>query len=140
MYRTIEYQQTEAFDLLTIARRIFEFGEAHFHALTLELRDAWPGLPLIQESISPVSFPIDLDDARIAEIQDDAEKSMRGIHIMNKFKARLGPLWPDKDAVSHQNYSEAKAALRELKGEVIAEFARSEEDRLEFEKLWPFDD
>jgi hypothetical protein len=140
IYRTIEYQQTEAFDLLTIARRIFEFGEAHFHALTVELRDAWSRLPLIEESTSPMPFPIDFDEARLAEIEDDGEKAIRGMQIMDDFKARLGPLWPDKDAVSHEQYDEARAALRKLKGEVIEEFAKSKSDKLEFEKLWPFDD
>lgn len=139
-YRGIEYQQTEAFDLLTIARRIFEFGEAHFHALTVELRHAWPGLPLIKESTSPRPFPLTFDDKSLAEIQDDCEKSMRGMQIMNDFKTRLGPLWPDKDAVSHNLYHNAKAALRELRDEVIEEFARSEDDKSEIEKLWPFDD
>lgn len=140
VYRTIAYQQTEAFDILTIARRIFEYGEAHLHALMVELRNAWPGLPLVEESSSPIPFPIDIDDARVAEIEDDGEKAVHSIQIMNEFKARLGPLWPDKDAVSHEQYDETKAALRELKAEVIAEFARSEGDRLEFERLWPFDD
>ena len=84
-------------------------------------------------------FPIDFNEARLAEIEDDGEKAMHGIQIMNDFKARLGPLWPDKDAVSHEQYDEAKAALRQLKGEVIAKFARSKDDKLEFEKLWPFD-
>jgi hypothetical protein len=137
-YRAIEYQQTEAFDLLTIARRIFEFGEAHFHALTVELRGS--ELPLIKEPASPRPFPVTFDDASLARIQDDFEKSAHGMQIMNDFRARLGPLWPDKDAVSHHQYYDAKVALRELKDEVIKEFARSETDKSEIEKLWPFDD
>lgn len=139
-YRGIEYQRTEAFDLLTIARRIFEFGEAHFHAMTVELRDAWPTLPLIKESTSPRPFPLTFDDASLAGIQDDCEKAMHGMQIMNDFRTRLGPLWPDKDAVSHIVYRDAKEALRELKDEIINEFAKSESDKSELEKHWPFDD
>lgn len=139
-YNGLEYQQTAAFDLLTIARRIFEFGEAHFHALTAELREAWPELTSMKDSAALRQFPITFNDKSLAIIQDDCEKSMRGMEIMNDFRARLGPLWPDKDAVSHDLYQDAKAALRELKDEVIEEFARSQDDKLEFKKLWPFDD
>ena len=139
-YRALEYQETAAFDLLTIARRIFEYGEAHFHALTVELRDEWPALPLVKESTSPRPFPFTFDDASLVNIREDCEKSMHGMEIMNDFRTRLGPLWPDKDAVSHNLYHDAKTALRELKGKVIEEFARSQDDKLELEKLWPFDD
>jgi len=138
-YHSLEYQQTAAFDLLTIARRIFEFGEAHFQALTVELREAWPGLTSMKDSTAPRQLPITFDDESLAIIQDDCQKSMHGMKIMNDFRARLGPLWPDKEAVSHQVYHDAKTAYRELKEEVIEEFARSQDEKLEFEKLWPFD-
>ena len=39
-YDAIEYRQRETFDLLVLARRLLEFGEAHFHALIVGLRDA----------------------------------------------------------------------------------------------------
>lgn len=59
---------------------------------------------------------------------------------MNELKECLGPLWPDKDAVSHESYHDAKAALRELKDQVIKQFAHSEYNKIQFEKVWLFDD
>ncbi|KAH0848892.1 phosphotransferase enzyme family protein [Fonsecaea pedrosoi] len=139
-YHALEYQQTAAFDLLTIARRLFEFGEAHFQALTVELRETWQELTSMKDSTTARQSPITLDDESLAIIEDDYKKAIHGMEIMNDFKARLGPLWPDKDAVSHDMYHDAKTALREMKDEVIQEFAKSQNDILEFEKLWPFDD
>lgn len=91
-YDAIEYQRTDPFDLLVLERRLLEFGEAHFHALTVGLRDAWPGLPANNSSKSPRPFPITLDDERLAEIEEDGETAMRGIQMMKGLKDRLGPL------------------------------------------------
>ena len=139
-YRAIEYQKTTAFDLLTIARHIFEFGEAHFHALLVELREHWSELLTIEHSASSRPFPNDCDNTRLAEIKLDFENATRGMEVMNNFKAQLGPLWPDKDVVTHGQYHEAKAALRKLKAELIRKFAKSEADKMEIELFWPFDD
>lgn len=62
------------------------------------------------------------------------------MQILNDFKARLGPLWPDKDAVGHEQYEAVKAALRGLKEEVVQELGKTEEDRAEVVCQWPFDD
>ncbi|WEW61565.1 hypothetical protein PRK78_007056 [Emydomyces testavorans] len=138
-YDAIEYQKTESFDLLVLARRLLEFGEAHFHALTVSLRDVWHDLPANNGLKPPRRFPIVFDDQRLAEIEEDGEKAMCGMQIMNDFKARLGPLWPDKDAVEHGQYKAAKAALRALKEEVVEEFGKTEEDKAELARQWPFD-
>ncbi|KAK2875088.1 hypothetical protein FQN49_001784 [Arthroderma sp. PD_2] len=138
-YEAIEYQRTESFDLLVLARRLLEFGEAHFHALTISLRDAWPGLPANNTSKLPRPFPIKLSSDRLAEIENDCENAMHGMQIMNEFKARLGPLWPDKDAVRHEQYEAAKMALWDLKEEMVDKFGKTEMDKAELARQWPFD-
>lgn len=37
-------------------------------------------------------------------------------------------------------YDEVKRALGQVKKEIIAKYARTEEDRIAWEKAWPFDD
>lgn len=138
-YDAIKYRQTETFDLLVLGRRLLEFGEAHFHALTVCLRDAWPELPANKSSKVPRPFPITLDNERLAEIEEDVEKAVRGMQIMRDFKVRLGPLWPNKDAVEHGQYEAAKIALRELKEEIVRDIGKTEEDKSELEHQWPFD-
>ncbi|EFR05490.1 hypothetical protein MGYG_08505 [Nannizzia gypsea CBS 118893] len=135
-YDAIEYQQTECFDLLVLARRLFEFGEAHFHALVVELREAWAGLLANNTNTNHTKpFPIDL-----TEIETDCQKAMRGMQLMSDFKARLGPLWPDKDAVGHEQYQATKSALLALREEIILEFGKAEADKIEIARQWPFDD
>lgn len=60
--------------------------------------------------------------------------------LVDEFKARLGELWPDKGVVRHDQYEDAKIALRELKNEVMEHVVSSEVDRATFEQWWPFDD
>jgi hypothetical protein len=140
VYKAIEYQRTDAFNLLILARRLFEFGEAHFRSLTLPLRDAWSELPAIKESKPHRQFPISIDDERAKEILTFSEKAMRGMQVMNGFKARLGPLWPDKDAVGLEQYDDGKSALRQLKDELLRNYGKLDAERAELERLWPFDD
>ncbi|OAL64289.1 hypothetical protein A7C99_4948 [Trichophyton rubrum] len=139
-YDAIEYQRTESYDLLVLARRLLEFGEAHFHALVVELREAWAGLPANNTNMNHTkAFPITPTKDQIAEIRIDCQNAIRGMQIMNDFKVRLGPLWPDKDAVGHEQYNATKDALRVLREEIIQEFGKSEADKIGIKHQWPFD-
>ncbi|EGD94273.1 hypothetical protein TESG_01794 [Trichophyton tonsurans CBS 112818] len=136
-----ELEKKRRYDLLVLARRLFEFGEAHFHALVVELREAWAGLPANNTNMNHTKpFPITLTEDQIAEIETDCQNAIRGMQIMNDFKARLGPLWPDKDAVGHEQYNATKDALRVLREEIIQEFGKSEADKIEIKRQWPFDE
>ncbi|KAL2018065.1 hypothetical protein VTK56DRAFT_1297 [Thermocarpiscus australiensis] len=42
-YCTVKFQDSTAGNMLHVARRIYEIGEAQFAALVLDLRDAWAG-------------------------------------------------------------------------------------------------
>lgn len=143
VYRAIKYQRRLefGFDILIIARHIFEIGEAHVHARTIELCDARPDISsIMNKSASSKQDSSSLHDAFLKRVQSDFDKSVRGMEIMKDFESRLGPLWPDKGVVSHDLYNDAKSALRKLKDEMIAEFVNSEDEKTEFEKSWPFED
>ena len=59
---------------------------------------------------------------------------------MGLIQRRLGDLWPEKGVVEPENYESAKAALREVKREIIDEFKTYPGWNSEvFESLWPFD-
>lgn len=60
--------------------------------------------------------------------------------IMSEIEARLGNLWPENGAVRHEQYEDTKAALREQKKELMSHAVHSEEDRVLFERFWPFND
>ncbi|KAK2733427.1 hypothetical protein FQN57_002123 [Myotisia sp. PD_48] len=120
-YEAIKYQRTDAFNLLVVARCMARSTGK-------------------KGSKSPRPFPITFDNKRLAQIEEDSEKVTRGMQIMNDSKARLGPLWPDKDAVEHGQYELAKAALRALKEEVVQDIGKTDGDKAELARQWPFDD
>ncbi|KAF2423572.1 phosphotransferase enzyme family protein [Tothia fuscella] len=139
-YAATQFQHTDAFNLLILGRRLSEFGEAHFNSLVLSLREAWSTLPVVQASLPPREFPVSIDKARAQEIESSIERALLAIQLMNKVKARLGPLWPDKDAVAYEDYDRTKSALRESREEIVARFGKTEDEREELRRLWPFDD
>lgn len=42
--------------------------------------------------------------------------------------------------VAHDRYDDVKRALGQAKKEIVAKYARTEEDKIAREKAWPFDD
>ncbi|PGH01257.1 hypothetical protein AJ80_09041 [Polytolypa hystricis UAMH7299] len=134
-YRAIKFQQSASGNLLHVSRRIFEVGEAHFCALLLDLRDEWEdaGIP---------RFPLKFSDAQVTAIEADVEHAELGVRILKTVEQRLGVLWPEKGIMEHENYDDAKLALRRVKADLIAEYAVAHPgwDSAAFERLWPFDD
>ncbi|PGH29552.1 hypothetical protein GX50_07694 [[Emmonsia] crescens] len=136
-HRAIEFQRSASGNLLHLSRRIFELGEAHFRALLLDLRDE-------RANAGPTSaprFPFQFSDADVAAMEADVERAELGVRLIKSMEQRLGHLWPDKGIVEHENYDEAKSALRDVKAEFIDKHkAHSGWDTAVFERLWPFDD
>jgi hypothetical protein len=60
--------------------------------------------------------------------------------IMKTMEHNMGYLWPDKRIVSHENYQAAKEAIRREKQETEPHLDGSDEDKIIFDKYWPFDD
>ncbi|OAL72472.1 hypothetical protein A7D00_3474 [Trichophyton violaceum] len=132
-HQAIRFQQSAAGNLLHLSRRIFEAGEPHFLALLLDLRDEWTnsGMP---------DFPLKFTEEEVNSIETDVERAELGVRTMELIQRRLGDLWPEKGVVEPENYESAKAALREVKREIIDEFKTYPGWNSEvFESLWPFD-
>lgn len=54
-------------------------------------------------------------------------------------KERLGDLWPDKGFIEHERYDECKAALREVRDDIIEQLAENDEEKEEYKRYWPFE-
>ncbi|DAA78638.1 TPA_exp: Uncharacterized protein A8136_2423 [Trichophyton benhamiae CBS 112371] len=125
--------KSAAGNLLHLSRRIFEAGEPHFLALLLDLRDEWT-------NSGTSLFPLKFTDKEVDSIEADVERAELGVRTMKLIERRLGNLWPEKGVVEHENYEAAKAALRQVKSEIIDEFKTYPGWNSEvFESLWPFD-
>ena len=59
---------------------------------------------------------------------------MRGV------KESLGELWPEKGIVPLERYDEVRELLKHVKTDLIDQLANSEEEKIGWEKAWPFDD
>lgn len=139
-YNALQFRKTTAAKLLTISRRIFEMGETHLMALLLQLKEEWKDLPAVRDSQNPPPFPLHFSEEHIDQIERDFGASLKGMDIMSEIEARLGSLWPENGTVGHEQYEDTKAALRKQKKELMSHAVDSDEDRVLFEKFWPFDD
>ncbi|KAL2816360.1 hypothetical protein BDW59DRAFT_177371 [Aspergillus cavernicola] len=51
LYRVVEFRRTAAYGLIFLARRMFEYGEAHFQSLLIDLKDTWMDLPAVTSDV-----------------------------------------------------------------------------------------
>ncbi|PGH08520.1 hypothetical protein AJ80_07840 [Polytolypa hystricis UAMH7299] len=139
-YPSIQFQQSTRGNLLHLSRRIFELGEAHFHALLLDLQDEWNHVRTANSSTP--CFPLKFSEPQISTIEADMRRADLGIEIMNTMvKRRLGDLWPEKGVIEVENYEKVKTVLREVKADLIDRYCCHQGwDTALFERLWPFDD
>ena len=135
LYRVVEFRKTAAYGLLFLAHRIFEYGETHFQSLLVDLKDSWSDLPTVTNNSS---FPFDFSEGEIQRIKLNGDSAVAGTELVAELKARLGDLWPDKGFIEHERYDECKAALRDVKNEILEQLAENDGERAEYERYWPF--
>lgn len=102
--------------MLFLAHRMFEYGEAHFQSLLVDLKDTWAVLPAVASNIS---FPFDFAEADFKRIKLDSDGAVTGTELVAEVKERMSDLWPDKGFIEHERYDDCKAALHEVKGQVL---------------------
>ena len=137
LYRTIEFQDTTAGNLLMLARRIFGVGEAHVRLLILNLKKEWDTLPAVRAAGNP-PFPLQFSGAEVEEIENDAEIATTSIQTMDELKACAGEMWPEKGSWPPELYDEVKDMLFQLREQLVERAELDEEDRKIFEREWPF--
>ncbi|KAI3004245.1 hypothetical protein CBS147346_4931 [Aspergillus niger] len=136
LYRVIESRKMPAFGMIFLAHRMFEYGEAHFQSLLVDLKDHWEDLPGVSGDFP---FPFSFSDAEIERIKLVSDGAVAGTELVAGVKEQLGDLWPDKGLIEHERYEECRAALEEVRDRIVEELGESEEEREEYRRLWPFD-
>ncbi|KAL2817336.1 phosphotransferase enzyme family protein [Aspergillus granulosus] len=136
LYRVVEFRRTAAHGLIFLAHRMFEYGEAHFQSLLVDLKDTWTGLPAIT---SDTPFPFDFSEDKIERIKLDSNGAVAGTELVVEVKERMGDLWPDKGFIEHERYDDCKAVLHEVKGLILEQLAETDEKKAEYERYWPFE-
>ncbi|OJI83858.1 hypothetical protein ASPTUDRAFT_190294 [Aspergillus tubingensis CBS 134.48] len=135
LYRAIEFRKTPAYGLIFLAHRMFEYGEAHFMSLLVDLKDHWGGLP----GTGDVPFPFEFTDAEIERIKVACDGAVAGTELVDGVKEQWGDLWPDKGLIENERYEECRAALGEVRDRIVEVLGESEEEREEYRRWWPFD-
>ncbi|KAF2228287.1 phosphotransferase enzyme family protein [Elsinoe ampelina] len=134
IYRSMEYQDSEQFSVLLLARNLLVDGEAAYLAQAIELNDNWDKIAT-DNSPSPLSFTKEEIDA----IMKDLKAWKRACQVMSDVRAVIPELYPGKGIVRHEDYEASLEALEDLKGQIINDFAASEEERQMWISLWPFE-
>ncbi|GLB19183.1 hypothetical protein AtubIFM61612_009088 [Aspergillus tubingensis] len=135
LYRAIEFRKTPAYGLIFLAHRMFEYGEAHFMSLLVDMKDHWGDLP----DTGNVPLPFEFTEAEIERIKVACDGAVAGTELVDGVKEQLGDLWPDKGLIENEWYEECRAALGEVRDRIVEELGESEEEREEYRRWWPFD-
>jgi len=136
LYRVVEFRKTAAYGLIFLAHRMFEYGEAHFQSLLVDLKNTWADLPGVT---SHTPFPFSFSGEDIERIKLDGEGAVAGTELVAAAKERLGELWPDKGFIEHERYDDCKAALHKVRDEILEQLAETDEEKEEYKQHWPFD-
>lgn len=134
VYRSIEFQQTDQFSVLLLARTLLVDGEAAYLAQAVELEKRWGEL-----TAGNVSFPVSFSEAEKEQVARELVASRHSMGVMNEIRSAIGELYPEKGLVRHEQYDMAIDALRQVRDQVIDEFAKTEKDRKVWLEQWPFD-
>lgn len=136
LYRAVEFRKTAAYGLIFLAHRMFEYGEAHFLSLLVDLKDTWADFPGVT---SDTPLPFDFSEMDIEHIKLDSDDAIAGTELVSEVKEEMGNLWPDKGLIEHERYDECKAALDEVKGQIWEQLAETDEEKAEYQRYWPFE-
>lgn len=136
LYRVVEFRKTTAYGLIFLAHRMFEYGEAHFQSLLVDLKDTWAYLPAVS---SDESFPFDFSEADVERIKLDSDGAVAGTELVAAAKESMGDLWPDKGFIEHERYDDCKVALGEVRDQILEQLAETEEEKEEYKYYWPFE-
>ncbi|KAE8378490.1 hypothetical protein BDV26DRAFT_304254 [Aspergillus bertholletiae] len=128
--------QSDAYGLIFLAHRMFEYGEAHFQSLLVDLKETLTDLPAIT---SDAPFPFDFSEAYLERIKLDSNGAEAGTELIAEVKERMCDLWPDKDFIEHERYDDCKVAIHEVKGPILEQLAETDEEKDKYEWYWPFD-
>lgn len=140
-HKAMAFRKTNAFGMMQVAEHVLVDGEAQLLGQILELRKSWNKLPRVMTAASAgtiPAFPLKLTQLDRNTIEKDIADSFTGMQAMQGVFDAMGDLAPEKGLVRHDQYDEACSALSQLKAQIVEQFARTDEEKRVWEKVWPF--
>lgn len=135
LYQVVEFRKSAAYGLIFLAHRMFEYGEAHFQSLLVDLRDTWADLPCVTNH---TPFPFSFSEADIERIKLNSDGAVAGTELVAAVKEKIGDLWPDKGFIEHERYNDCTAVLHEVRDQILEQLAETDEEKDEYKRCWPF--
>ena len=140
LWQCMEYQRTLEYQSLSVANIILFEGEATCLRMILDLLESHEDV-MEDDTLNAASRRrlwalISNRDL----IRKDAQDAERAVEVMAEVRSIMGELYPLHGQVSHGRYHETKEALRKMKEQIIGQYAQTEQDRLAWQRAWPFDD
>lgn len=86
LYQAVKFRKTTAHGLMFLAHRMFEYGEAHFQSLLVDLKDTWGELPAVASD--GVLFPFNFSEADIERVEQDGDDA--GSRELNSLRSSRG--------------------------------------------------
>lgn len=137
-FSAMAFRETTSFAALLMADQLSTDGEALYRSFVAkELRGARAGLEEVKARGGP-EYPVNLSQQEVEEAEADGEAAAEGVRLMSEVRKRMREMWPDKGVVEHVEYEDAKMRLEEMKREIMGKFAKTDVEREEWEKTWPF--
>ncbi|KAF5846450.1 hypothetical protein GGP41_003882 [Bipolaris sorokiniana] len=134
IYAALQFQNTEKYLFLLLARNLLIDGEALYLARIAELEPTWN----VFSGKGDSNYPFAFSDKEREELKADAEGAIQGMEAMSSIRESLGDLLPEKGIVKPDNYEKAPDALSQMKDQVISAFVTNAKKRKAWEKASPF--
>ncbi len=139
LWRAMEFRDTPAFDMLSLAERLLVEGEPLYMAKLVDFQNDWADLPSVCEKGNP-PFPFAFSQSEVATIDDDAAAASHGYELMRQVRQEVGDLFPEKGLVRHDQYEASKKALRKAKMKRYEQLQLDDQGKAEWDANWPFDE
>lgn len=140
LWRAMEFEQTPEKLIMTVARIILIDGEAPLLKMILDFLEAHPKCLDAGGRIDDQARNRLLSLIRDRDIiQKDVDGAKMAARVMADIREEMGDIFDKAGRVSHDDYDETMEVLSRFKEQVFEKFARSEQDRVEWQKSWPFD-
>ena len=135
LYAALQFQDTQQYLILLLARNILIDGEVTCLSQLAELESTWSDLSADRSSACPFAFSEKDRDG----LEADMEGVVRGMQAMRSIRDGLGELFPEQGIVRPDHYDKALNALNQMREQVISTYASNSKEGKIWEKEWPFE-
>ena len=138
IYRALVYKQTLNYCLLRKASNLLVSGEVAFLGELVTSTEGSPDTQVGVRAMNSPAYPFRWSAQEREQIIDNAQREVKAGEAMNILKNEMGDLFPGGNLVANDQYETVGKALGEVRDELIADLAKTDRDRQQWEMAWPF--